>query len=422
MQEVTLAVWVATVKPTLLLVSTNRWLSPVRLAESFADLECAVQAVCTPRNALWVSSAVRGKHRYSSFKPLLSIDAGIEAADPDLVVPCDDLATAHLHALYGRDTCHGSLSPARKAALLVRSLGLPASHPIIASRQKFLALAREEGVLVPDSALTPDLNALDQWMLAKGLPLVLKTDWTSGGQGVRIVNTRQQAQRAFRELASPRAIGRIAKGILMDGAGPTLARLFRHEQPPVSAHQFVAGQDANVALACWRGEVLAQIAAMVLKTRSPNGPAAVIRLIENVQMSDAVKKLVRRLGLSGFVGFDFVVEDATGKAFLIEINPRATQTCHLQLHPGSNLCAALCASLSASATAKKNDGVTPYQTIVLWPQLADRLLPAHVVDNAYFDKPQNDPEVVRLFGSSKRVTFSNVIKSLWRSAWARAPL
>ena len=105
-------------KPTILLVSTNSWLSPVRLAESFADLQCTVQAVCTPRNALWVSSAVRCKHRYRSFNPLLSIDAGIEAADPDLVVPCDDLAAAHLHALYQRETCNGSLLPLRMAALL----------------------------------------------------------------------------------------------------------------------------------------------------------------------------------------------------------------------------------------------------------------------------------------------------------------
>jgi hypothetical protein len=305
--------------------------------------------------------------------------------------------------------------------LLVRSLGSPLGHPIVASRQKFLTLAREEGVLVPDSALTPGRNALDEWIVGNGVPAVLKTDRTSGGQGVRIVKTRQQAQRAFRELASPRAVGRIAKGILMDGAGSAVARLIRPEQPLVSAHQFVAGHDANVALACWQGEVLAQILAMVLKTRSPNGPAAVIRLIENSQMSEAVKKVVRRLGLSGFVGFDFVIEDSTGKAFLIEINPRATQTCHLQLGSRSDLCAALCASLSGSTAARKAS-VTRRQTIVLWPHLAESLLPLQMVDNAYFDKPQNDPEIVRLYGSSKRITLSKVMKSLWRGARARAAL
>src|SRR5207302_10222906 len=39
---------VATLKPTILLASTNSWLSPVRIAGTFADLGCRVQAVCTP--------------------------------------------------------------------------------------------------------------------------------------------------------------------------------------------------------------------------------------------------------------------------------------------------------------------------------------------------------------------------------------
>jgi predicted ATP-grasp superfamily ATP-dependent carboligase len=125
--------------------------------------------------------------------------------------------------------------------------------------------------------------------------------------------------------------------------------------------------------------------------------------------------------LSGLVGLDFVIEDSTGRAFLIEINPRATQTCHLQLGSRSNLCAALCASLSGRAAAKKAS-VTRRQTIVLWPHLAERLLPAHVVDNAYFDKPQNDPEIVRLYGSSNRATLSSVMKSLWKGVRARAAL
>src|SRR5207244_12376427 len=95
-QRPSFAVWqVETLKPTILLASTNSWLSPVRIAGTFAGLGCRVHAICPPRNALTVSSAVRRTYLYRSFRPLSSIDAAIEAADPDLVVPCDDLATAH---------------------------------------------------------------------------------------------------------------------------------------------------------------------------------------------------------------------------------------------------------------------------------------------------------------------------------------
>ena len=408
---------VATLKPTILLASTNSWLSPVRIAGTFADLGCRVQAVCPPRNALTVSSAVRRTYLYRSFRPLSSIDAAIEAADPDLVVPCDDLATAHLHAIYERESRNGSSPGSGTAALLVRSLGSPASYSIIDSRQEFLALAREEGVLVPNSASIPELSALDGWIHASGVPAVLKMDCTSGGEGVRIVETRHQAHRAFRELVSRQPTAQTFKRILIDGDTAPVARLLRRERPQVSVQQFIVGQDANLALACWQGEVLAQIAAIVLKTRSPKGPAAVIRLIENSQMSAAGKKIVRRLGLSGFAGFDFVIEDRTGKAFLIEINPRATQTCHLQLGMRRNLSAALCASVSGSPMAK-SPSVTALHTIVLWPHVSENLLPARLVERAYFDTPRDDPEVVRLYGSRKRFTLSNAMKSLWKAARA----
>jgi predicted ATP-grasp superfamily ATP-dependent carboligase len=365
-----------------------------------------------------VSSAVRRTYLYRSFRPVSSIDAAIEAADPDLVVPCDDLATAHLHAIYERESRYGSSPGSETAALLVRSLGSPANYSIIDSRQEFLALACEEGVLVPNSALTPELSALDGWILENGVPAVLKTDCTSGGEGVRIVETRQQARRAFRELVSRRPTAQTFKRMLMDGDTTSVARLLQSERPLVSVQQFVAGQDANLALACWQGEVLAQILAIVLKTRSPRGPAAVIRLIENSQMSAAVKTIVRRLGLSGFAGFDFVIEERTGKAFLIEINPRATQTCHLQLGVRRNLTAALCASVSGSPMAK-SPSVTGRHTIVLWPHVSESLLPANLVERAYFDTPRHDPEVVRLYGSSKRLTLSNAMKSLKGIVWKK---
>ena len=47
------------------------------------------------------------------------------------------------------------------------------------------------------------------------------------------------------------------------------------------------------------------------------------------------------MGLSGLCGFDFMQEANTGKAYLIEINPRATQVGHLTLGGGRDLPAAL---------------------------------------------------------------------------------
>jgi len=409
---------VTALKPTILLASTNNWLSPVRMAGTLADLGCKVQAVCPPQNALTVSSAVQRAHRYRSFRPTHSIRAAIDAAKPELVVPCDDLATAHLHAIYARESRNGVSNNSATAELLVRSLGSPAGYSIIDSRQRFLTIAREEGVLVPNSAPTPDLGSLDTWMREKGVPAVLKRDCTSGGEGVQIVETTHQARRAFHSLLSRRPTAAIFKRILMDRDYTLLARFLRFEHPQLSVQQFVAGQDANIVVACWQGEVLAQIAATVLRTRGPKAPAAVIRLAENYDMSSAVKKIVRRLGLSGLAGFDFVIEDGTNKAFLIEINPRATQASHLQLGIGRDLGAALVASLSGRPVARR-PAVTNRNTIVLWPHAPDDILPRELVEKAYFDTLRDDPEVVRLYASSrKRFTRFNAVKSRWNAARA----
>ena len=409
---------VTALKPTILLTSTNNWLSPVRIARTLSDLGCSVQAVCPPHNALTVSSAVQRAHRYRSFRPTHSIRAAIDAAKPVLVVPCDDLATAYLHAIYQREMRNAvSKSPAT-VELLVRSLGSPAGYPITDSRQQFLAVAREEGVLVPDSAPTPNLSSLYTWMCENGAPAVLKMDCTSGGEGVQIVETPDQARRAFRRLVSRRPNAAIFKRMLIDRDNTPLARLLHLERPQVSVQQFVAGHDANVVVACWQGRVLAQIAAIVLRTRGPKAPAAVIRLVENSDMSSAVKKIVRRLGLSGFAGFDFVIENGTNKPFLIEINPRATQACHLQLGIGRDLGAALVASASERPLTRR-PALTNRNTIVLWPHVPEELLPPELVEKAYFDTPRNDPEVVRLYASlRKRFTLFSAMKSFWNAARA----
>ena len=74
-----------------------------------------------------------------------------------------------------------------------------------------------------------------------------------------------------------------------------------------------------------------------------------VRLIENAEMSAAAEKIVRRMGLSGLCGFDFMQEASTGKAYLIEINPRATQVGHLTLGGGRDLPAALYGAVTGQA-------------------------------------------------------------------------
>ena len=169
----------------------------------------------------------------------------------------------------------------------------------------------------------------------------------------------------------------------------------------VNAQAFVDGKEATSAVACWKGEVLAALHFEVINKRSSSGPATVVRLIENAEMSAAAQKMARRLNLSGVHGFDFMLEEQTGNAYLIEINPRATQVGHLALGPGRDIPAALYAALSGDAV-QPAPKVTEKETIALFPQEWIRDPQSPFLKSAYHDVPWEEPELVRDCVNSRR--------------------
>jgi hypothetical protein len=324
---------------------------------------------------------------------LQSIEAAIAASRPDLVIPADDLAAMHLQALYQREVDRG-----RKGALtckvIERSLGSPSSFPVVHDRTKFLEIAQEEAIRVPKSEVLTDINQVREWAARASFPAVLKSNGSSGGVGVRIVNAPEEAERAFRKLQAPPLWARAAKRALIDGdkslVWPSLVR----KRALVSAQSYVAGREATSAIACWNGRLLASLHFEVLTKSSPTGHATVMRLIDNREMLIAAEKIVRRLNLSGLVGLDFMLEERTGNPYLIEINPRATQVGHLVLGPGRDLPAALYAAITGEAI-RESPKVTESGTVALFPQEWKRNPDSAYLRSGYHDVPWEEPELVR---------------------------
>src|SRR2546426_8321551 len=224
--------------------------------------------------------------------------------------------------------------------------------------------------------------------------MVLNANGTSGGDGVRIVHTLEQAERAFLELESPPVLARAAKRALVDKDKTLIWPSLLRRRSVVNAQSFVTGREATSAIACWRGTVLAGLYFEVLKKANSAGPATVLRLTENAQMSVAVERIVRRLNLSGVHGFDFLLEAHTGNASLIEINPRATQVGHLALGPGRDLPAALHAILAGGAI-RPAPKITENDTIALFPQEWMRDPGSAFLQSGYHDVPWEEPGLIR---------------------------
>ncbi len=295
-----------------------------------------MEIVCPGGHPVEKTSAAGRVHKYRGLIPVTSFANAIAAADPDLLIPADDLATQHLHKLYGMELRKGK-SGGAICGLIERSLGDPESFAVVYGRTAVLTLAREEGVRVPETWVVSDTAELKKCSAQLGFPFVLKADRTSGGIGVKIVNTFEEAVCAFQKLHAAPAFSRAVQQMWKEKDSALLWPSVLRQRRNVNAQFFVAGREATSTVLCWQGTILASLHFEVLHTAYSAGPATVVRLVENAEMLSTAEKIVRRLNLSGFHGFDFVLESSSGNPYLIEMNPRATQAGHLTLGPGRDI-------------------------------------------------------------------------------------
>jgi hypothetical protein len=229
------------------------------------------------------------------------------------------------------------------------------------------------------------------------LPAIVKQDDSFGGQRVKYVETHVQMADAL--LSLHRQTSRLA-AIVRSVArlDPMRFAQPRKKPPKVSVQQYIEGTPANRLVLCRDGKVLAGLSVEVLQTLYPNGPASVVRLLENREMEEAAIKMVRRLGLSGFAGFDFML-DRTGKAYLLEMNMRPTQIAHLAFDRSTHLVGALSEWLLGRTTAPAPP-CPPSQAIALFHEGIARAASGSQFCSAYDDVLRHLPQFVEAYGGS----------------------
>jgi thioesterase domain-containing protein len=307
-----------------MIFTTMRWFAAARLAHALAEAGFLVSACRPSAHALEIVDGLTSDRRLRRTAQSRSLVAAIRAADPDIVLPDDERALVHLRRLNARFR-H---SDPKLAALVARSLGDEHRRSSITSRAGLAHEAQALGVSAPPTAKVATINSLRAWVAEHGLPMVLKTDGSWGGRGVMIVREAAQLKHAWRSVSSPPGLPRALKRLVVNLEAGTFLAWARRAKPVVNAQGFVAGREAIATVACLDGEVHQLVCLEVVQASEARGPATVVRVIEHPAMAEAARLLVRRLGLSGFCGFDFIINDA-GAAMLVELNPRVTPTCHL---------------------------------------------------------------------------------------------
>ena len=377
--------------PIVLLTNTTRWHNAARLAISLSEVGCVVSAVCPSHHPLLKTSAVQETFSYSGLRPLGSLRGAIDATNPSIIIPCDDLAVQHLHELY---VCERKLgkSGTRIATLITQSLGSPESYPIVSARYDFIKMANQEGIRVPDTALLNTVDDLRSWQARQALPWVLKADGTCGGRGVKIAHTPKEAEQFFLEMTRQFEAARVIKRLIVNRDSFWLRPWWNRLRPAITVQSHIRGRPANCAVVCWDGRVLAGIGVEVVSAQELTGPATVVRIVDNPEMLLSAERIACRLRLSGFFGLDFMIEEGSGAAYLIEINPRCTPLCHLQLGKGRNMIGALWRQLS-NQPFRETPPVTQNNTIAYFPQAWH--CKSEFLQSSFQDVPQGEPDLVQ---------------------------
>jgi hypothetical protein len=375
-------------QPKILICASLWWPSSARLAIAFMRYGCNVSVVCPPGHPLRFVSGITSVYPYEGVSPIGLLRAAIRSAQPTIVVPCDDMSVWQLHALHETEP---DLRP-----LIERSLGVAQAFPTVQHRAELLRVAQELGIRVPYTQILESADELKKWDFNQ--PAVLKLDGTWGGEGVAIVDSLEEATQRFHTAPKTMKAWMAWKRFLVNRHFFALWAWRRQTTSQMTIQQFIPGHPATTMFACWRGEVLASSTVEVLVSQAPTGAANVVRVLKHDEIENAVRLLARKLNLSGFHGLDFVLEQDTKNAYLVELNPRATQLGHLSLSADGDLVGVLAARLKNEPPPNQLAAVDDQiqnRTIAFFPHTFKTNPRCPDLYEGYHDVPWDQPALVR---------------------------
>ena len=332
------------------------------------------------------------RYDYRATNPLHSLAAAIRDSAADLIVPCDDRAVLHLHRLHAQAVAAGgSACPLPK--LIERSLGAPGTFPVVSSRAAFLREALSQNIRVPKMAVISEPGDLCRWGATQQFPWVMKVDRSWGGLGVKIVGSLEEAESCFYRMSARLGTAAVLKRAIVNRDPFWIEPWWRWMKPAVTVQSHIEGSPANCTVFCWEGKLLAGIAVHVLAAQGLTGPATVVRIVDSEQMLGVAATLTKRLNLSGFHGFDFMIEARTGRAHLVELNPRCTMPCHLRLDNGRDLIGSLYSQLSGRTCDPPI--AFDHDTVAYFPQARTPRPRGEVLHTDYLDVPWSEPDLIK---------------------------
>ncbi len=376
--------------PRVLLITAYRWLQTSRLALAARDAGFEVDLLAPAGHPIAELDWVNQVGRYSALRPHQAVVRALNHHLPSLVVPVDDVSALAVFQAY----TDRSLTP-EGAQVIADSLGDPATF---AQRHRRVALgeaARAADASCPMSWPLDDIGQLPRILDESSLPAVVKSDGSFGGHGVITVRDLTEARAAFEWLRRPPKLLSSLGRMVLDDEANYLRPALRRSRPELSVQPFLPGRPATLTAVCSKGEVLGSVALQAIQTYGEGGPATVVEAVDHPDMQTAARVVARTFGLSGFFGLDFIISPDGSSAWLLELNPRATNTAHVHFASSRPLFELLAQSLGMVTPVVTAEPL-PDGPIVLFPQELVRDRNSEYLTLHPVDLPAHAPDVIDL--------------------------
>ncbi|UOF01840.1 ATP-binding protein [Bdellovibrio reynosensis] len=373
------------VKKILIVALAEKWTGISRLPGGLKRAGFDVYAYAPKNSYLAKTSFLNGRMLYPTFTyarskvVYLGIILSILRLRPDLVVPGDEDALLALQALA-------------KFPLIGKKItsSLPGytDPSVLLSKSKFVAKCAKWGVRVPKNIEVKNLQEALTAAPRLGFPLVVKYDFGYGASGVEVVHNEEQL---IKSLSSTQKVSLVTK--IKRVIKTLLFVVPKDDENGLSLQQYISGQVGLAPFCAQNGAVFAANPMLKHKTYpGATGPSSVVVGVDNQEIHQAILTVAKNLSYTGFGSLDFIVEQKTGEAYVIELNPRPVPTVHFD----SDLCAQdLCASFykGLNKQFKPHDSGAPLYksfTIALFPNEKRRDPQSPYLTQSYHDIPKDD--------------------------------
>jgi hypothetical protein len=370
-----------------------------RLPKAFKEAGFRVGVLGLRRSLLHATRHADEKFRLPArrFEPLIRYGLARAFGNfrPDIIVPCDERAVSVVN-YWVADAARAATLPPGLRECLDRSLGGLERLPERASKLTTLELARSIGLRTPGEIVVTDPAECRQAAATFGYPVMLKLSHGAGGNGVRLCETPDQLDRAFRDYAHGRSVVKAWRRQL-------LRREWFGSQFDIVVQEFIHGRPAMSCVAALGGRALAVATGFAEEVTEPMGPASVVRVVDIPQIRQMTERMVTAFGASGFLSFDFIVDDS-GDAVLLECNPRPTQIMHLGNLAGVDLARSFLLALRGGCEAPCEFARGERET-AFFPQEWKRNPENPILATAFHDVPWEDPALLQAILGKRPVTW-----------------